>query len=218
MPIRRRGRGGVGSNQYQSRGYSLQRPTNRSADRAGVPTVVDTGLCAQVAGGELESGRKQCGEVWGMWCRHWVYPPSYSHGDHPTAGCKMDVATNPLASPELLEQLASDPQRYVRTEVANNPRTSPGVLERLAGDSEDWVRLAVAKSGATPSAALAGLASDPIPWVRRLVAEHPATPYAVLATLAMDSNLAVSTAALDNPVLPEHIRALVEVVRPPVVT
>jgi len=57
-------------------------------------------------------------------------------------GVRWRVAANPACPPQLLQQLAQDPDQAVREQVANNPSCPPRVLEALARDPDQRVRTA----------------------------------------------------------------------------
>ncbi|GAA4065228.1 hypothetical protein GCM10023065_16230 [Microbacterium laevaniformans] len=66
---------------------------------------------------------------------------------------RLGFAANPDASPEILDELASDPASSVRSAVAANRSTPADAFARLAADAERSVRVAAA--GAThPDAAI----------------------------------------------------------------
>lgn len=227
----RRSDRGVGSNQYQSRAQSHQ--TSVSS------TVNGSGLLGQVDGDGMVRGRKCCGVLWKIKCEVWVYPPHYSHGDHPGEEAKCIMAVNEHASPAMLKQLALDSDSNVRTRVAENSKTPTAILTRLAVDAERWVRAGVARHEAaaprvleqlardpewtvrrmvagnsmSPIRTLADLASDQEGWVRFKVAGNPSAPIEALARLVIDANSQVADMALRNPILPEHLRALGSIAR-----
>ena len=74
-------------------------------------------------------------------------------------GIVKNVASNPCASPGLLERLSTSDDFMVRLEVALNSNTGISVLEKLSRDSDVWVRSNVAKNRSTPSDILNRLVS-----------------------------------------------------------
>lgn len=228
--------GGVGSNQYQTRGHA--RPVGRDDESV---VVSGPGLFGQVDLDDAESERVRCGSLWGTGCMVWVEPPSFSHGSHPRAvdkerladnpatsrsvlvwlasdvskNVRVDVAENPSTPPETLESLASDPCSWVHNSVATNRSTPPSALKLLAGDTDPWVRSGVAKHPTSPPQLLTRLSTDDEEMVRAAVAENPNSPPDILAKLGMDTRWDVSDRALKNPALPSHVRSLITAVRDP---
>lgn len=92
-----------------------------------------------------------------------LYEHAKAPYDHSTM---MRLADNPIAPPEILEQLAIDRHVSVRSRVAANPNTPASVLEELAGDSEWVVRSWVTRNASTSSETLLMLQSDVNPQVR----------------------------------------------------
>lgn len=66
---------------------------------------------------------------------------------------RAGFATNPDASPEILDELANDPADAVRRAVAANRSTPAAAFARLAADTERLVRIAAASSS-HPDAAI----------------------------------------------------------------
>src|SRR5690606_2773310 len=66
---------------------------------------------------------------------------------------RIGFATNPDASPEILDELANDPADAVRRAVAANRSTPAAAFARLAADTERLVRIAAAGSS-HPDAAI----------------------------------------------------------------
>lgn len=170
---------GVGSNQYRSRGSSRQiKP---------IPTA-GLGLFDQIDAGDLAVDRLPCGEVWSTDCQAWVYPPGYTHDDHPSSLSKVLYIRGGGVSDSLLGILASDIDSGVRLAVAACPASPPGVLEYLSGDSILEVRLGVAENVASPPEVLTRLVSDPSHIVSETVASNLSAPPALLAQLAASSD------------------------------
>ena len=63
---------------------------------------------------------------------------------------KINQATNPSTSPEILSQLSKDEKAYVRWYVAENPSTPPEILSQLSKDKDTGIRCNVAKNPSTP--------------------------------------------------------------------
>jgi len=103
-----------------------------------------------------------------------------------------------IASVEVLEQLAQDPNVYARRAVAQNPNTPPSVLTRLAQDPDNYVRWGVAWNVNTPPSLLTRLAQDPNADVRWEVALNASTSPAVLTRLARDPSAAMRQAVAGN--------------------
>ena len=88
------------------------------------------------------------------------------------------------ASPEILEKLAEDKEKWVRFAVAMNPNTPAEAFMKLAEDKDDDVRWKVAYNPNTPIDILRKLADDEYGYVRIEVADHPNTPADILKKLA----------------------------------
>jgi hypothetical protein len=63
---------------------------------------------------------------------------------------KFEQAGDPNTPPEVLEQLATDEEYWVRRGVACHSNTSPKALEQLATDEHYGVRYNVAQNPNTP--------------------------------------------------------------------
>jgi 3-methyladenine DNA glycosylase AlkC len=86
---------------------------------------------------------------------------------------KKDAVQNPNTPPEILEQLATDKDYWIRGWVAENPNTPQKTLELLATDEDWYVRAGAAiNSNITPET-LQQLATDRSCFVRDLVSENP---------------------------------------------
>jgi len=59
---------------------------------------------------------------------------------------KVDAAKDPNTSTEILEQLATDKEYWIRFCVAQNPNTPPEALELLATDEYYSIRYCVAQN------------------------------------------------------------------------
>lgn len=113
---------------------------------------------------------------------------------HVDPGVRAEVAMNPNAPESAIRTLASDLDRDVRTVVAQYG-APPDVLAQLALDPDAFVRVAAAANSDCPSEALATLANDhsEIEYddgggfsIREAVSSNPSTPCAVLEVLAQD--------------------------------
>jgi hypothetical protein len=79
---------------------------------------------------------------------------------------RMRVAENPVISPELLWNLAHDPNHDVRVAVGCNPSCNAAVLNLLVCDSDVVVRHGLAQNVDTPRGLLEKLTEDDNGWVR----------------------------------------------------
>jgi hypothetical protein len=82
------------------------------------------------------------------------------------------LAANRSASARVLTQLAGEPEERVRAALALNPSTPAGVLMKLAVDSDVKLRWSVARSTAVQPEPLGRLALDKEEPVRRAVARN----------------------------------------------
>lgn len=241
MLFRRKPKGGTGSNQYQSRGESHQHPGGHGHHTMVEPAVEEPDLYAQVEADRAQSERVRCGEIWENGCKTWVYPPRYAHLGHPDYKAREKASSNANTPVVLLKHLASDQDPWIRCRVASNPETGTDMLEKLSSDGDDLVRYFAAANPNTPSGLSGKLASDPNTQVRRSLAGSPVATSSVLEQLALDPEVYVRLAvagnkntpvtiltqlmadpesivtdrAIHNPSLPDHIRALYQVIRPP---
>jgi len=101
---------------------------------------------------------------------------------------KINLSESQNASPEILEELAEDEDKYVRRGVAEHPSTPAEILMKLAEDEDKWVRQNVVENPRTPVEVLVRLAEDKDEDVRRGVAENPNTPSEALRKLAEDKD------------------------------
>src|SRR5262245_14373830 len=95
-----------------------------------------------------------------------------------------NLAQNPAATPELIEELVS--RRSFLDKVAANRSAPARVLTQLAGEPESRVRAAVALNPSTPATVPMKLAGDSNLKVRWSVARNPAAQPDVLEKLALD--------------------------------
>jgi hypothetical protein len=86
------------------------------------------------------------------------------------------VAANRNAPGRVLTQLAGEPEMQVRAAAALNPSTPAATLAILAGDASVKVRWSLARNTSAPPEVLQGLASDKEEQVRRAVARNRNTP------------------------------------------
>lgn len=143
-------------------------------------------------------------------------------------GVHLWRARNPMATPEVLAELANCEEPEVRAQVARHPNTTEPTLRLLAASVEPEVRLAVAQHPTTAAATLHVLAQredrpvlnsvaihpnvlpETLAWlgeaepndVRRAVAQHPKTPTAVLVKLAEARSKLVRAGVAQNPNTP----------------
>ena len=73
--------------------------------------------------------------------------------------------------PEILSELACDPDLYIRELVAKSINTPLAVLSKLANDDGWCVRLHVAKNPKTPKDVLLMLSKDPDNFIAKLAVE-----------------------------------------------
>jgi len=88
-------------------------------------------------------------------------------------------------------------------EIAQDPNTSPEVLAQLATHEDRWVRLYVAYNKNTLPDTLIQLSIDTDENVRCHIANHPNTPTEILTNLLQDKDWSVRRIALDNPNTPK---------------
>ena len=100
---------------------------------------------------------------------------------------KRSLARNSLSPVSILEVLARDGGRDVRSAIAIHRRTPTSVLEVLARDGGSDVRVSVADNPNTPTSVLEALAKDKSSSVRAAVAGNPNTPTSVLEALAVEA-------------------------------
>lgn len=212
MRLRRKPKGGVGSNQYQSRGRANRWPY---IDIDTLDPAAEVDLIDQVKRDYSGPCRVRCGEVWSTECDSWVAAPGYAHGDHPTSESKMETAADTSTTKDILALLAQDLEWYVRLKVASNPETPEGTLTELSQDTGYWVRAGVAGNSSTPRSVLSQLALDPRSEVRLVVAHNRHTPIPVLALLTADPDTQTALQASHNPTLPDFIRELASVIKSP---
>jgi hypothetical protein len=109
-------------------------------------------------------------------------------------------ALNVLAShdPDLLERLATSPDRNSRLIAARHPKTPERLLLALAEDEDRSLRWCVANNPNASLDVLHKLANDADSGVRYGVAIHPRTPVELLETLANDSSAQVRRGLVDR--------------------
>lgn len=105
------------------------------------------------------------------------------------------VTEQPAAPPEVLAELANDPDSIVRWGVANHPLTPLDELVELANDPDKDVRRVLASNRSAPSDVLTKLASDPDKDVRLEVAKNPVAPPEALTKLVIDPDVYVQQVA-----------------------
>jgi len=101
---------------------------------------------------------------------------------------RIQMASNPVASPELLATLAGDMWRIVRANVAANPNTPREVIAHLAKDKEEDVRRGVAVNSSTPVDILTELhdAEPRNSWVHEDLAANPRLPAGLIRRYAQE--------------------------------
>jgi hypothetical protein len=117
---------------------------------------------------------------------------------------RIGLAKNPNTQIELLEILAQDQNKYVRSDVAENPNTPIKLLEILAQDQEYNIRRSVAKNPNTPIklleifAQVETFAKNQDNKIRFGVINNPNTPIKLLKILAQDRDEEVRRLATQN--------------------
>lgn len=89
---------------------------------------------------------------------------------HENPKIRERVAADYHTPPDLVEELAKDPDAGVRATLARNETVSCDILRDLARDDSETVRGFVAVNFFVPADVMNELAEDPSPVVRRLVA------------------------------------------------
>lgn len=125
------------------------------------------------------------------------------------------VFLNPLTETHvresLITKLMKSENSHFRKELASSPIISQDLLEQLGSDADEGVREAVGANPNSPATILRILAKESSKDIRKAVAAHPATPAVVLECLASDSDIVVLDAITSNPVTPKPVRdALLE--------
>lgn len=105
---------------------------------------------------------------------------------------KCAIASDPNASPLLLNRLARCYEPEVLERIAENPQTDPHTLACLGTVSQAEVRMAVVENGNTPLATLVALAFDESVDVRFRLAENHNVSQQILELLTDDDNPYVS--------------------------
>lgn len=90
-------------------------------------------------------------------------------------------------SSRQLTKWASDPSNMVRRVVAQNPELPKSVLTELSKDADTDVRASVAANPSTPGSVLAVLSDEDSSWICRCVATNKNTPIETLQKLAADT-------------------------------
>lgn len=101
---------------------------------------------------------------------------------------KMYTAKSGNTPAEILVELSTDGDPFVRGAVAGNTSTPATVLEKLAKDSDTWVRSRAAYNTSTLADTLRQLAHDDSNSVRLAVTMNASTPHDVLEVLTEDDN------------------------------
>jgi hypothetical protein len=115
-----------------------------------------------------------------------------------------NLAQNPAATPELIDQLVS--RRSFLDKVAANRSASARVLTQLAGEPEERVRAAVALNPSTPAGVLMKLAVDSNVKVRWCVARNTVAQPELLERLALDQEEQVRRAVARNRNTPRPLK------------
>jgi hypothetical protein len=124
---------------------------------------------------------------------------------------QLHIALNPLTSSDVrvaaIAKLMTSPSAYLRKEIASTPIISEYLLEQLGVDLDEGVRAAVGANPNTRLATLERLATDPSIDVRQAVARNSATPVGVLQAFALEADDVVLKAIAFNPSTPVPLRA-----------
>ena len=118
---------------------------------------------------------------------------------------KLNLLDGKNASPEMIEELAEDEDRYMRRAVAENLNTTSEALMKLAEDEDVGVRHAVAENRNAPVKAIMKLAEDENERVRSAVAENPRIPVEFLRKFAEDNFFDLRGGVAKNPNTPSEI-------------
>ena len=121
---------------------------------------------------------------------------------------KLEKATDPLTSPNLLAKLATDDDRWVRYYVAQNLSAPPDLVEQWASDADKTLRKGVAERPSLPLHLLTMLADDAEWEVRAAVARNSSTPAEVLARMRGDEEALVNWELAQNPSSPLDLLTL----------
>jgi hypothetical protein len=108
---------------------------------------------------------------------------------------KCAIASDPNASPVLLNRLVQSYEPAVLVRIAENPRADAHTLASLACKPDAEVRMAVAENANAPLATLVALAFDESADVRYCLAENHNISRQILALLVDDENPYVSRRA-----------------------
>ena len=218
MAARRRpARGGIGSNQYKTRGQPRTAPPSTRIAAFATPqpappvSAIDT--LAQVAvdryrqlvaseGGDPDAELVTVRLTGGCTVAEWVGWRLVCHryGEGPNDPGPVDRLEDWMISTMIQHDDAFDnvPEIALRlTYVGLNDRaahamdenTPPEVLVGLASDENSLVRARVAQNVRTPPAALHALLDDPAPAVRQRLLKNASTPAETLDRLADDPGL-----------------------------
>jgi hypothetical protein len=127
---------------------------------------------------------------------------------HRDPGVRRQVAMHRNCPPEVVRQLASDPDARVRTEALLAGGTRTKILYDLANSHTSNDRRRAAEHPDCPLDLLRKLAQDPVAWVRDGVASNHRCDQTLVVQLAGDDSPMVHRRALEHPNLPEEYRTL----------
>ena len=118
----------------------------------------------------------------------------------------VTAASDPLAAPKVLAELAKSDEATVLYCVATNPQTPAKTLRRIAKNRRlpEEARWAVARNMQASPELLKILANDRSEEVRSVAAAHPATPVPVLTALSLDPSIYVRASVALHPDTPEQ--------------
>lgn len=103
--------------------------------------------------------------------------------DSNNLGVLMDLVQNPKVPSGVLYSLAEE-QPQLLSRIAGNPNIPQDLLRELASSSDAYVRYVIATNKSTPIDILQQLADDPDANVRLGVCENPKTPKSLVTEVA----------------------------------
>lgn len=196
--------GGIGSNQYQTRGHSV------SEGHPGLPhpdlmAQAESDTEAHQAGDTKLPGRWRLRDRFRSWlAQNYWFNPSAADSDR-----KMGAL---LAKSHNLWWLDHEAHRsdrsYILITLAEHPDLPTAAVQHLANDENELVRRTIAARSGLPLATARQLAQDQRWPVRAAIAEYSELPEALVDIVRNDPDPAIRQHALQNPHLPAHIKAL----------
>lgn len=175
--------GGVGSNQYQTRGSSRQSDTGPTP-----PKLKSDGL-----GGVPE---EQNDDVYSPErIRRLKHDLDKEMSVDPDRWIRWSLADTHQTPPDILVKLVADLDPSVRQAASSNPHMPAQVLEKLASHEDLHIRTGVAMNLSSPPEALNHLAQDTTERVRLAVVRNVSTPSSAIGQLMHDMDHYISTTA-----------------------